>query len=122
MLHRIVNDVDQNLVRRLVPDALGGLLGELPTLPSQQAILLGWAVPTPVLVRIRDLQKPQRPKSDDPQFWETWLRDKGVLPDWQRIAGSCEQPDEDVQIPDSLDAATGDAAAGFGAFRPSRIV
>jgi hypothetical protein len=108
LLHRIVNDVDQNLVRRLVPDALGGLLGELPTLPSQQAILLGWAVPTPVLVRIRDLQKPQRPRSDDPHFWETWLRDKGVLPDWQRIAGSWEQPDEGVQIRDSLDATTSD--------------
>ena len=108
LLHRIVNDVDQNLVRRLVPDALGGLLGELPTLPSQQAILLGWAVPTPVLIRIRDLQKPQRPRSDDPHFWETWLRDKGVLPDWQRIAGSWERPDDDVQIPGSLDAATGD--------------
>jgi hypothetical protein len=91
LLHRIVNDVDQNLVRRLVPDALGGLLSELPTLPSQQAILLGWAVPTPVLVRIRDLERPQRPRSDDPKFWGTWLRQEGVVPDWQSIAVSWEQ-------------------------------
>jgi len=63
-----VNDIDQALVRKLVPDALGELLGELPTLPSQQAILLGWAAPLPVLVRIRDLQKHQRPQSDDPDF------------------------------------------------------
>ncbi len=91
LLHRIVNDVDQNLVRRLVPDALGGLLGELPTLPSQQAILLGWAVPTPVLIRIRDLQRPQRPRSDDPKFWGTWLRREGVPPDWPPIASSWEQ-------------------------------
>ena len=93
LLHRIVNDVDQNLVRRLVPDALGGLLGELPTLPSQQAILLGWAVPTPVLVRVRDLHKPQRPRSDDPHFWDTWLGDKGVLPDWQKISKEWEEAD-----------------------------
>jgi DNA helicase HerA-like ATPase len=105
LLHRIVNDVDQNLVRRLVPDALGGLLGELPTLPSQQAILLGWAVPTPVLVRIRDLQKPQRPRSDDPHFWETWLREKGVLPDWQRVAESWEMPNQDTQQADGPDVA-----------------
>jgi len=88
LLHRIVNDVDQNLVRRLVPDALGGLLGELPTLPSQQAILLGWAVPTPVLVRIRDLA--QRPRSADPAFWETWLHQKGTTPAWGSIARSWE--------------------------------
>ena len=86
LLHRIVNDVDQNLVRRLVPDALGGLLGELPTLPSQQAILLGWAVPTPVLIRIRDLQKTQRPSSDDPRFWGTWLGLEGAPPDWIQVA------------------------------------
>jgi hypothetical protein len=84
LLHRIVNDVDQNLVRRLVPDALGGLLGELPTLPSQQAILLGWAVPTPVLLRVRDLE--QRPRSADPAFWATWLRKQGSTPNWNALA------------------------------------
>ena len=96
LLHRIVNDVDQNLVRRLVPDALGGLLGELPTLPSQQAILLGWAVPNPVLVRIRDLQKNQRPRSDDPKFWDVWVGKAGTRPDWQAIAKSWEQTYEET--------------------------
>lgn len=108
LLHRIVNDVDQNLVRRLVPDALGGLLGELPTLPSQQAILLGWAVPTPVLVRVRDLQKPQRPRSDDPHFWDTWLGKEGVPPKWHKIAATWERPVEDVHEPDSFNTASGD--------------
>ncbi|MCA3185094.1 MAG: ATP-binding protein [Cupriavidus sp.] len=95
LLHRIVNDVDQNLVRRLVPDALGGLLGELPTLPSQQAILLGWAVPTPVLVRIRDLE--QRPRSSDPEFWDTWTRKKGSPPDWALVANEWERGDTPVE-------------------------
>ena len=44
LLHRISNDRDQELIHRLVPDNLRGLLRELPSLPSQQAILLGWAV------------------------------------------------------------------------------
>jgi hypothetical protein len=88
LLHRIVNDIDQNLVRRLVPDALGELLGELPTLPSQEAILLGWAVPTPVLVKIRDLI--ERPRSADPRYWETWLRQHGHDPDWDSLARSWE--------------------------------
>jgi len=108
LLHRIVNDVDQNLVRRLVPDALGGLLGELPTLPSQQAILLGWAVPTPVFVRIRDLQKAQRPSSDDPHFWDTWLGFEGELPNWARIAEAWERPDEDTPQAFGAEPAIGD--------------
>lgn len=35
LLHRIVNDADQNLLDRLVPDNVGGLLRELPSLPSR---------------------------------------------------------------------------------------
>lgn len=92
LLHRIVNDIDQNLVRRLVPDALGGLLGELPTLPSQEAILLGWAVPTPVLVRIRDLETGQRPRSDDPIYWDTWVGRRGSPPKWDVVASGWENP------------------------------
>lgn len=88
LLHRIVNDIDQGLVRKLVPDTLGELLNELPTLPSQQAVLLGWATPLPVLVRMRDLPREHRPHSDDPDFWDVWT---GVSPrpvDWQPVADS----------------------------------
>lgn len=85
LLHRLVNDTDQALVRKLVPDALGELLGELPTLPSQQAILLGWAAPLPVLVKIRDLPKHQRPQSDDPDFWDVWTREELRPVNWGPI-------------------------------------
>lgn len=72
LLHRISNDRDQELVHRLVPDNLRGLLRELPSLPSQQAILLGWASELPVLVKMDDLTKDQQPRSDDPDFWSVW--------------------------------------------------
>ncbi len=72
LLHRISNDRDQELVHRLVPDNLRGLLRELPSLPSQNAILLGWASELPLLVRIDDLPKNQQPHSDDPDFWNVW--------------------------------------------------
>jgi len=42
LLHRISNDRDQELVHKLVPDNLRGLLRDLPSLPSRNAILLGW--------------------------------------------------------------------------------
>ena len=86
VLHRIVNDADQNLVARLVPDNVGGLLRELPSLPSRQAILLGWATPIPVLVEVDELPYEQRPRSADPDFWDVWTlaKERGV--DWHAIA------------------------------------
>jgi hypothetical protein len=86
LLHRIVNDADQNLVARLVPDNVGGLLRELPSLPSRQAILLGWATPIPVLVEVDELPEEQRPRSADPDFWDVWtLRSERPI-DWAEIA------------------------------------
>ena len=72
LLHRISNDRDQDLVYRLVPDSLHGLMRDLPVLPARQAILLGWASELPVLVEMNELPESQRPKSSDPDFWAVW--------------------------------------------------
>jgi DNA helicase HerA-like ATPase len=94
LLHRIVNDEDQNLVGRLVPDNVGGLLGELPSLPSRQAILLGWATPIPVLVEIREIPEKQRPRSADPDFWDVWTLVAERPVDWRAIAQDWSGGDE----------------------------
>jgi hypothetical protein len=94
LLHRIVNDADQNLVGRLVPDNLGGLLRELPSLPSRQAILLGWATPIPVLVEVEELPYAQRPRSADPDFWAVWTRKEARPVDWTSIAKEWGDGDE----------------------------
>ena len=92
LLHRISNDRDQEIVQRLVPDNLRGLLRELPLLPSQSAILLGWAAELPILLRMKDLPESQRPRSDDPDFWDVWVgHDDDGRPvsreiDWSRLA------------------------------------
>lgn len=86
LLHRISNDRDQEIVHRLVPDNLRGLLRELPSLPSQNAILLGWASELPILVKMNDLPKPQQPRSDDPEFWNVWTGKKERGIDWDTIA------------------------------------
>ena len=99
LLHRISNDRDQELVHRLVPDNLKGLLRELPSLPSQNAILLGWASELPILVKMNDLPKEHRPHSDDPDFWNVWTgKDLDGQPvtrsaNWKTIADSWQNLD-----------------------------
>lgn len=86
LLHRISNDRDQDIVHRLVPDSLRGLLRELPSLPSQKAILLGWASELPILVKMNDLPRQQQPRSEDPEFWKVWTREEEREIDWNAIA------------------------------------
>lgn len=108
LLHRISNDRDQDLVKQLVPDNLRGLLRELPSLPSQHAILLGWASELPIMVKMDDLPRTQQPHSDDPDFWSVWTgKDstgaaverridwKPIADDWQGIAGSSSEASEE---------------------------
>lgn len=90
LLHRLSNDRDQELVSKLVPDNLRGLLRELPSLPSQNAILLGWASELPVLVRMNYLKEDHRPKSDDPDYWNVWIGDKRSV-DWKAIADDWQE-------------------------------
>lgn len=106
LLHRISNDRDQELVHKLVPDNLRGLLRDLPSLPSRHAILLGWASELPVLVQMNALPEHHRPKSDDPDFWGVWSgRDsdsqavertvdwKAIADDWQQVHVPVEEQD-----------------------------
>jgi hypothetical protein len=90
LLHRIVSDDDQAFVRRLIPDALGEMLRELPSLPSKRAILLGWAAQAPIVVEMNELAEDFRPNSPDPKYWEVWTGDPslGDRPiDWGKITG-----------------------------------
>ena len=86
MLHRISNDRDQELVHRLLPDNMRGILREMPSLPSQYAVLLGWASELPVMVKMRTLPEAQRPQSDDPDYWNVWTGAKERKIDWKSIA------------------------------------
>lgn len=95
LLHRLVNDKDQEMVKKLVPDNLGSILNELPILPTKKAILLGWAAPIPIIVEMNTLKKKDRPKSKDPDFWEVWtgkqereVNWKDITDEWQKEENS----------------------------------
>tara|TARA_B100000508_G_C11465832_1_gene282455 strand:- start:41741 stop:43819 length:2079 start_codon:yes stop_codon:yes gene_type:complete len=95
LLHRIVNDKDQELVRKLVPDNIGGLLKELPMLPTRKAILLGWATPIPTLVEMNELKEEHRPKSADPDFWDVWTRRSDREVDWKELSDDWQRSDDE---------------------------
>jgi len=110
-LHRIVNDRDQDLIKRLVPDNVGGLLKELPILPTRKCILMGWASPLPILVEINNLDDKYCPQSKDPDYWKVWTSEEideeqwtAVAVDWQKgfrgdakvLANLPEDSDESV--------------------------
>lgn len=87
LLHRISNDKDQELIKRLLPDNMRGILREIPSLPSQNAVLLGWATELPIMVKMRTLSKNQCPQSEDPDFWDVWTGSSERNIDWKIIAG-----------------------------------
>ncbi len=92
LLHRISNDRDQELVHRLVPDNLRGLLRDLPSLPSRNGILLGWAAEMPIMVQMNHLPEEKRPKSNDPEYWKYWTENKEKV-DWKTIANDWQDKD-----------------------------
>lgn len=110
ILHRIVNDADQNLVARLVPDNVGGLLRDLPSLPSKQAILLGWATPIPVLVEIDELAKEHQPQSADPDFWDVWTGARERKVDWGKVSAQWSATAVPIPQPPEEAGVAGDPA------------
>lgn len=88
VLHRIVNDRDQELVARLAPDSTGSLLKELPSLPTQQAILMGIATEIPLVFEVRGLHTTERPDSAHPDFWAAWRNERPLNLDFGALAAS----------------------------------
>lgn len=99
LLHRIVSDRDQEMVKKLVPDTMGGILNELSVLPSRKAILLGWATPIPILVEMNELSEGHRPKSKDPEFWDVWTNKEERNVDWEKIANDWQERKDNDEHP-----------------------
>ena len=91
LLYRLVNDRDQELVKKFVPDNLGSILNELPVLPTKKAILLGWAAPIPILVDMNELKKEHQPNSKDPYFWDVWTGKEKREINWEIITGEWQK-------------------------------
>ena len=102
LVHRVVNDVDQALIRRLVPDSLGSLISELPALPTRTAILMGWASEVPMIIEMARLGPAFRPAAEDAQLLQEWSDPSGpgswyrVVDDWGEAGGGSTERDEET--------------------------
>jgi uncharacterized protein len=71
---RLTNDADQAVVRRLMPESMGGLTEILPMLDTGEGLMLGDSVLLPTRIK---LDKPSiRPMSGTRDFWKEWGTDE----------------------------------------------
>ena len=67
---RLTNPNDQHYVKKLLPDTLGNIIDELPTLRAGEALLLGESVVLPSIVQIEKCDL--APSSNDIPYWQLW--------------------------------------------------
>ncbi|MEK6566859.1 MAG: DUF87 domain-containing protein [Bacteroidota bacterium] len=70
VIMRLTNPLDQNYIKRLVPDSFAGLVDVLPSLRQGEALIVGEAISMPLRVQV-DFPKPE-PDSSDIKFYEKW--------------------------------------------------
>ncbi len=69
---RLTNAEDQGVIRRLLPDSLGGFSDILPTLDTGEALVVGDASLLPSRIRIDEPQN--KPNSGTVDFWDEWQK------------------------------------------------
>jgi DNA helicase HerA-like ATPase len=72
---RLTNEHDQAFVARALPENARWLVESLPSLNTQEAVVVGDGVTVPVHIRFNDLDPEHRPSSADPSFAESWRSD-----------------------------------------------
>ena len=106
---RITNSSDRSKVSAAIPDDLGGLIEQLPSLRTGEGIFLGEVMPIPSRVRVRMAK--QKPVGDDPKLpdvWQVQERPDGglysrALANWraQSTSAQIEENENEGEEPDN---------------------
>jgi hypothetical protein len=72
---RLAHYLDQTLTSAAWPDAARGMLGALPTMRPQEAVVFGEGVALPMRIRFADLPPDRRPQSESAKFSAAWRSD-----------------------------------------------
>lgn len=87
---RLTNGDDQNVIRRLLPDSLGGFGDLLPILDTGEALVVGDATLLPTRIRVAEPEN--KPDSATVQFWDRWSTEctsepiANAINNWRRQA------------------------------------
>ena len=73
---RLTNAEDQNVIRRLLPDSLGGFGDLLPILDTGEALMVGDASLLPSRIRIKEPSI--HPNSGTVDFWDKWAKKDSI--------------------------------------------
>lgn len=107
---RITNSADRSKVAAAVPDDLGGLVEQLPSLRTGEGVFLGEVMPIPSRVRVR--KAAQKPIGDDPKLpdvWQTPERPDGAL--YHRALANWRAQSTSVEINDADNGEESDSNA-----------
>ena len=69
---RLANDLDKRIIQDALPDSGRTMLDALSSLPNQQAIVFGQAVPLPMRISFDTLPPERRPRSSSARFSDVW--------------------------------------------------
>lgn len=69
---RLTNSEDQSVIKRLLPDSLGGFSDILPTLDTGEALVVGDASLLPSRIRVDEPHN--KPNSGTVNFWDEWQK------------------------------------------------
>jgi DNA helicase HerA-like ATPase len=72
---RLTNEHDQAFVARALPENARWLVDSLPSLNTQEAVVVGDGVTVPVHIRFNDLDKNHLPSGASPSFAASWRAD-----------------------------------------------
>ena len=87
---RLTNPTDQNYVKRLLPDTLGNLIDNLPSLQLGEGLLLGESIIMPSLVKIEKCDETRQPSSNDVKYLEIWKEEwkevnfNKIIKEWKK--------------------------------------
>lgn len=100
---RLTNSTDRTKIAMAVPDDLGGLVEQLPSLRTGEGVFLGEIMPIPSRVRVRRAKR--KPIGDDPglpEAWQTAQRPDGdlypqALANWRVQSTSTKSDDNEEE-------------------------
>ena len=100
---RLTNSTDRTKIAMAVPDDLGGLVEQLPSLRTGEGVFLGEIMPIPSRVRVRRAKR--KPIGDDPRLpeaWQTVQRPDGdlypqALANWRVQSTSAKSDDNEEE-------------------------